>query len=326
MGETTPRTTTQDDHFSNILSEFSKTFGSPSSKYPTVRCISRAALIRELVEILDRVSHPGTRRISGQALLEFLLRSGLVHRVSHIDSADNKSPAQFFSIGLNGSTPELDPIELLQAMVSQGIVCYFTAVQFHNLSTQIPTHHHIARISKSSSRPRIAPSISPIRRIPSTGAPRKRNRLGRQQFLYHGIPYYITNRESTRVPGIQQRHYTDKTVFSITTYEQTLLDTLERPLSCGGPSVVFEAWENAVGELDQKRILDHLRTIKDQRLTRRVGFMLHDHLQHKLDTDLRRYLYRIRSQHSKDQAAAMISLLPGYEFSHPNHGWGLEVP
>jgi predicted transcriptional regulator of viral defense system len=30
----------------------------------------------------------------------------------------------------------------------------------------------------------------------------------------------------------------------ITTLEQTLLDTLHRPLSCGGPPIVIEAWEH----------------------------------------------------------------------------------
>lgn len=326
MGQTTEKTTTQDDFFLSVLAEFSRTFGSPSSNYPNVRCISRTALIRELIEIRNRHFHTGAKSISGKALLEFLLKSGLVHQVFPIESTGSQPPAQFFSIGLNEPTSELDPIELLQAMVPQGVVCYFTAVQFHNLSTQIPTHHHIARIANTSSRHRKAPSNSSIHKTPLTGTPKKRDRLGKRQFLYHGIPYYITNREGTRIPGIQECYYTNKTVISITSYEQTLLDSLDRPLSCGGPSVVFEAWENAAGELNQSHILDHLRTINDQRLTRRVGYMLLDRLQYKIDVELRRYLYRIRTQLRQNQTATMISLLPGYEYSHPNHDWCLEVP
>ena len=128
------------------------------------------------------------------------------------------------------------------------------------------------------------------------------------------------------MPGIQKRYYTNKTVVSITTYEQTLLDTLDRPLSCGGPSVVFEAWANAASELDQRRILAHLKAIEDQQLTRRVGYMLLDHLQHKLDAGLRRYLDRTRTELKEDQTAGVISLLPGYQYSHTNHDWSLEVP
>ena len=264
--------------------------------------------------------------MSGRALLELLLRSGVVQRVPHIEAAGSQPPAQFFSIGLNEPNLELDPIELLQAMEPQGVICYFTAVQFHNLSTQIPTHHQVARLSKTlSPRPK-ASSSSPVQRTLSTDTQKKRDRLGKRQFLYHGIPYYITSRKQIRMPGIQERYYTNKTIVSITDYEQTLLDTLDRPLSCGGPSVVFEAWENGMGEFDQSRILTYLRAIKDERLTRRVGYMLLDRLQSKLDSELQRYLNRIRTELKQDQTAAVISLLPGYEYSHPNHDWNLEVP
>ena len=326
MSQAGLRTAAQNDPFSNVLAEFSKTFGSPSSKYPNVRCISRAALIRELVKLQDRLSHSGVKRISGTELLEFLVRSGLVQRVSHIDATGSQPPAQFFSIGLSEPNLELDPIELLQAMEPRGVVCYFTAVQFHNLSTQIPTHHQIARLSKASAPHGRAPSSSPVHRTPLTGTQKKRDRLGKRQFLYHGIPYYITSRKESRMPGIQKRYYTNKTLISITTYEQTLLDTLDRPLSCGGPSVVFEAWDNAASELDQSRILAHLKAIEDQQLTRRVGYMLLDHLQHKLDAGLSRYLDRIRTELKKDQSAGVISLLPGYQYSHTNHDWSVEVP
>ena len=320
------RTAAQNDPFSDVLAEFSKTFGSPSSKYANVRCVSKAALIRELVELRDRHSHSITKSMSGRALLELLLRSGVVQRVPHIEAAGSQPPAQFFSIGLNEPNLELDPIELLQAMEPQGVICYFTAVQFHNLSTQIPTHHQVARLSKTSSPRPKASSSSPVQRTLSTDTQKKRDRLGKRQFLYQGIPYYITSRKNIRMPGIQKRYYTNKTIVSITDYEQTLLDTLDRPLSCGGPSVVFEAWENGMGEFDQSRILAYLRAIKDKRLTRRVGYMLFELLQSKLDSELQRYLNRIRTELKQDQTAAVISLLPGYEYSHPNHDWNLEVP
>ena len=68
-----------DEPFTDVLAEFSRTFGSLSSKYPNVRCISGAALIKELLELRSRLARPTVKATSGQALLERLVKSGLVH-------------------------------------------------------------------------------------------------------------------------------------------------------------------------------------------------------------------------------------------------------
>ena len=320
------RNTSWGDHFTEILAEFSRTFGSRSSKYSNVRCISKAALIRELLELRNRVAHSTVSATSGQALLERLLESGLVHPVALTAPDNGKSAHTFFSIGLNDSDSELEPVELLQAMVPDGAICYFTAVHVHELSTQVPTHHHVARFVDTSPRPGRDRTETPPARPRSHVGSRKRDLLGRRQFVYRGAPYYITNRGRRRVPGIQERFYTNKTVFSVTTYEQTLLDALDRPLSCGGSSVVFEAWNLGCRRLDQDRLLHHLKAIRDHRLTRRVGYMLLEHLQHELEMPLRNYLHRARRRSANDDSASVISLLPGYEYAHTSQDWRLEVP
>ena len=128
------------------------------------------------------------------------------------------------------------------------------------------------------------------------------------------------------MPSIQKRFYTNKIVFSVTTYEQTLLDSLDRPLSCGGSSVVFEAWNRGSRELDQDRLLQYLKAVSDHRLTRRVGYMLLEHLQHKLEAPLKNYLHRIRRQTANEDTVSIISLLPGYEYAHTSPDWRLKVP
>ena len=320
------KNTIRDENFTNVLAGFTKTFGSPSSKYPNVRCVAKTALIRELVDLRNHLVHSGANAITGKVLLDNLVKSGIVHPVPLIDPDDSQPLDRFFSIGLNDAASGLDPIELLQAMVSDGVVCYFTAIQFHDLSTQIPTHHHIARILNPSPRRSKISNDTPSPGISTKRAPQKRDRLGTRQFLYRAIPYYITRRESRRIPGIQKRYYTNKTVFSITTYEQTLLDTLDRPLSCGGSSVVFEAWKNASNQLDQDRLLNCLKTINDDRLSRRVGYMLVEHLQNQLKTDLKDYLYSVQRRWCKPKPVTTIALLPGYEFSNTNLDWCLKVP
>ena len=315
-----------DDQFTHFFAEFCNSFGSPSSRHPNVRCVSRLVLLRELLDIRDRLAHASIRKTSGKALLKRLLDSGLVHPVDVV-GPDHECPAdEFYSVGLNGSTSELDPIELLQAIEPKGITCYFTAVHFHELSTQMPSHHHIARLTDASPRDRKPPSNTPQRRPSSRASSKKRDPLGRRQLLYGGIPYYITTRIRRRVPGFQQRYYTNKTIFSVTTIEQTLLDTLERPLSCGGTSVVFEAWESASHDLNQDRLLYYLEAIRDHRLSRRVGYMLHEHFQRPVDTKLENYLNCIRKHTSEDETVSVISLLPGQEYANTSPDWRLQVP
>ena len=47
------------------------------------------------------------------------------------------------------------------------------------------------------------------------------------------------------------RAYGPRAQIRITTLEQTLLDSLYKPFLCGGPEVVFEAWQDAVDRLDR---------------------------------------------------------------------------
>ena len=315
-----------DEQFTEILAEFSRTFGSRSSRLSNIRSISKSALISEILDLRKRLPHPLPRASSGQATLERLIKSGLVHPLALIQPDREQSTDRFFSIGLRESDAELDPVELLQAMVPEGAICYFTAVNIHELSTQMPTHHHVARIVDTVASPN-RPRLEALPQCgPKVARSQRRNRLGRLQFFYGGIPYYVTTRQGRRVPGVQKRFYTDKTVYSVTTYEQTLLDTLERPLSCGGSSVVFEAWNRGARQLDQGRLLHHLKAIGDHKLTRRVGYMLQEHVQHELQTQLMNYLHRVRTRSIKDGTTSLVSLLPGYEYGQTNLDWGLEVP
>ena len=312
-----------DEGYKKFLAEFSKTFGASSPNRSNVRCISKTNLIEELVALAKRYL---PSQVSGRALLEFLLESGLVHSVPLNDLDGKELSPKLYLIGLNETAKDLHPIELLHATLPYGIVCYFTAIQFHELTTQVPSHHQIARLIDSSSERRENPTSTDIRQAPRLQAPNTRSRLGTFQFHFRGTPYYTTNRERAKVPGTQQYYFSDKSIFSVTTLEQTLLDTLNRPFSCGGPSVVFEAWNNASDILDQSRILDYLRGMRDNRLSRRVGYFLIDNLQLKLNTELKRYFHTILRKIKSDGTDATISLLPGYKYAHENSDWWLEVP
>jgi len=312
----------KDDEFpTRLLAAFSKNFGSASAERPNVRCASRATLISELIALRDHLAHPGTKSISGKSMLDSLVRSGIVHPIHLNTTKDGELGGEFFTIGMDEALSQLDPIELLQAIVPGGVVCYFTAIHFHDLSTQIPTHHHIARLVDTPTKPR-----KPAQPPPSKNSSVQRSTLGKLQFSYQSVPYYTTNRDRRRVAGIQTRYLSNKTIFSVTTFEQTLLDTLHHPFSCGGQSVVFEAWENAIENLDQHRLLEHLETINDHRLDRRVGYFLMQHLECSLEAQLQERLETAIKRSLIHDVDRMVPLLPGHQYTHTDTHWRLEVP
>lgn len=316
----------EDMFFKRFLAEFSNIFGAASSEHPNVRCVPKSELVREFTRIRDRLACPGFKSIPGKTILDGLIRSGLVHMVSLIEPDTGQPINKFFSIGLNEASYETDPIELLQAMVKNGVVCYFTAIHFHDLSTQIPTHHHIAHITDYKPNPMGASRVAHATKIINKTPRRLLDPLGKRKFVYKNVPYYVTSRDRRWIPGIQVRYFTDKTVFSITTFEQTLIDTLHRPLSCGGPSVVFEAWGNAVNKLDQSRFLHHLIEIDDDRMSRRAGYFLSKVAKCNLDVKVARYFQGIKKRLDRDDKNSTISLLPGYKYARVDHDWRLEVP
>ena len=104
-----------------------------------------------------------------------------------------------------------------------------------------------------------------------------------------------------------------------------MLDTLQRPISCGGPSVVWEAWTRGVSELDASRLAHNLRTLNDSRLVRRVGYMLQSQ-EYSPPKELGEILDDARKQACKLDAAESIPLLPGIGGTQLDPHWRLQLP
>lgn len=151
--------------------------------------------------------------------------------------------------------------------------------------------------------------------------------MGKLQFAYRGVPYYLSDRDQRRIPGVQSRYFSNRTIFNVTTFEQTLLDTLHRPLHCGGQAVVFEAWETALSALNEARLLDYLRTIDDPKLDRRVGYLLTVAMKYKPGTALAEHLaHAAGSQRAGREPSDYIPLLTGVRYQRTDDRWRLEVP
>jgi len=258
-------------------------------------------------------------------MLDYLVGANLAQKVPAVDPSTGKELDKYYSLGMGTDGHHLDSMELLTAIVPSGVVCYFSALQIHDLTTQIPTQHHIARINSKPSKPIARTPVST--RTQTTNTKRKKpNLLGKLQCEYEGIPYYLTTRAESKVPGRQCRYFNSQVQMTVTDIEQTLLDTLHRPLSCGGPNVVFEVWKTVRDRLNEDRLLTHLVSIQDSRLVRRVAYMIFDALDYPVGSELSDYLMRSKPAKGAVFSESPISLLPGMTYERTNDDWQLMVP
>jgi len=316
-----PRDTQRTQEFlEHLLAEFGSAFARPSTDLPTVRCVSRTVLSRLLKHIRDDIGAPGYTSLAPGRMIDSLMHAGLLHQLP-VDFGANAGPrTALYLVGLETSTANVDPVELLVGWEPQGVLCYFTALQLHSLTTQVPTHHHIARLTTLASAKTIH---NREERSTKEGTGQRRfDPLGTLQFRYEGVSYYRTNRESRLMPGTVGRHFSDKTRCRVTTLEQTLIDALHRPLACGGPPVVLEAWTRGVSDLSQVRLHHYLVELGDDRITRRVGYLLEMN-EFRSKEPLLGLLDAVKSRSS---GATPVSLLPGLQYVHVDTTWQLTTP
>jgi hypothetical protein len=315
-----------------FLASLCRSVGSPSPEWPTVRCWTKASLDRLFkgvkVELAKR-----KRPQSNLELLNWMHNLGLAWTIE-------AEGATFYLLEM-GASPrsEIDPLELMMAYEPSGVICYFSALAYHSLTSQVPSHHHVAVLIASS---KIGESDQPghddpgeaLRQVPiakkvnnDTKTRSTANPFGRVLFSYADIPYHLTRRSKRLVPGVQSRSYGPRGRFRITSYEQTLLDTLHRPQNCGGPSVVLEAWQNASdsGRLDEERLLTYLTEMQYSSSTRRLGAML-QLMNYTPGGELESYLERAKGKLNRQTPHSQISLLPGFDYSNLNNEWLVNSP
>ncbi len=296
----------------------------PTTEWPTVRCWSKSGLITVLVEIRNQEKdHLLTTFPHGEAILEHLQKTGLVSRVE-VEAASPSASTDFYLLDFDGTSPrEVDPLELLQAFKPEGIICYFSALSYYGLTTQIASQHHIATLSKPSSTP--ATRNDSDQEETSTAGGVKRNPLGQKAFTFQEVPFFWTRRTPSKLVGIQTREKAPRTRFRITTLEQTLLDTLHRPFPCGGLSVILEAWEKGSRTMDEQRLAEHLAAMAHTDTYRRVGALL-DLMGTPAPSPLKTRLDEIKNGMPRPSPESRIPLLPGIDFPSTNETWQVGVP
>lgn len=308
------------DEWTCIVAELAERLKAPSETIPNVQWLSDTRLIKLLVDIRNAVKAP--KALTGTRLLDLLIDSKLARQLPPDDFSDaSKSPA-IFSLDIGG-VPSISPIELLQATQSSyqnTVICYFTALERHELTTQEAPHHHVASLKAPSKQPRPQPVPNPSAADYSGRKPS----LGTLLFGYQEIPYYMTQRDPALVPGIQTVRLSPSCMVRMTTLEQTLLDTLHKPWSCGGPSVVFEAWERGLPLLDDARLALCLKTIGRTDYTRRAGYMLEQFGHATAANDLLALLSAAKAK-VRSGAEPTITLLPDVPSKTHDETWGLYI-
>jgi hypothetical protein len=312
------------DYRQAFLVRLGQKLAAPTSEWPTVRCWTKPALNNIFKQVREELAAGGMKTaLTHGSLLEWICQLGLCSPL-----AVEGESIYLLEIGASAEA-EVDPLELLMASKPAGVVCYFSAVAFHGLTTQLVQHHHVAEMQSLESG-------SPTKETKDKGLDRPERTVSAGShtlrgwtllFHYQGIPFYSTRRSARLLPGVQTRNYGPRARIRITTLEQTLLDVLYKPFQCGGPEVVFEAWQEAVASrrLDEGRLVEYLRSMNYPATTRRLGVML-GLVGWSPGEELRRFLEACQGAIDRQSPYARISLLPGIAYQNLNESWLVNTP
>ena len=324
MNSNKPLTQVPMDRWEVFLRTLGDCVSAASEKNLTPRCWKLSTLRRKIRAVTKsnkevlRTTFP-----SAHVVIEQLKRMGWIHLVK-VQSPSETEPIDFFLLDMEAGKGELIyPLELLQAYLPDGVVCYFSAINYYELTTQVVAHHHVARLNLPQAKKNLA-AVDPTGPKLATDAV-ERNPLGTEIFHFEDVGYYLNRRDMSLVPGIQFRVVSPRCWLRITTLEQTLLDALMQPVRCGGEAVVLEAWETGVKQIDTDRMAGYLAKIERDDLDRRAGAVLEMIGADFAASTLGHRLNAVRNR-LKTQDVPEIPLLAGFEFPELNKTWKVRTP
>ncbi len=301
-----------------FLATLTTKLAAPSESWPTTRFWTPSSLRYLFRETRDELGAQKIRsQLSNKSLLEWLAQINVSREVVAVGE-------RFQVFGL-AKTDAVDPYELLMASRPKGVICYFSALAFHSLTTQPIPHHHVAVLKPSIVSENTA--RQPKQTVPQSAPKPTVRKMGRLLFTYEGTPFFETTRSSRLIPGVQTWAHGPRTNLRIAAYEQSLIDALYKPFHCGGPEVVFEAWHEAhhSGRLDEERLADYLEAMNFPATTRRAAVML-QLLERVPGRVLQNTLEKTRAQIDRKGEFAVISLLPGIDYKTLDKDWLVRTP
>jgi len=225
------------------------------------------------VELLKELAEQGTRIFNIQQFAKLAPKYSIssnyvrvaLHYLCHTEwIVSIKKGIYAMGPALLGNT-HLHEFEIAMALVEPAAISYWSALQYHGLTDQVPRIIHI---------------------LTTANAPRIRNKTKSTTSCYEveGITYQFTKVRPDRFFGIQKVWIGEARV-SITDPERTLIDGIQKPQNCGDLSEVINAFKMLGTKLDLKKIIDYALKL-DTATVKRLGWILSE--LHFPDTDLKK--------------------------------------
>jgi len=293
----------------------------PTEEFPTVRCWKRYALKKLIMRVVRTNSSELKASVfaTAEEVIRSLLKIGWLKTIP-LESLDQDAVAMYFLEMEAREGDMIDPLEVLQGYMPEGVLCYFGVLSYLELTTQIPPFFHVASMDKS---PLPHEWRESSLHLVDEGSHYK-NPMGQEIFRFEGAHCYKTRRNAALVPGIQLRNFGPRATLRMTTLEQALLDALIYPTQCGGQSVVFEAWERGVERWNSDRMADYLLRINKPSFDRRVGAMLE--VLGFSNSSSRLYDRLMGVRKNIGSSTSEISLLNGMSYLGFNEQWKVRIP
>lgn len=180
-----------------------------------------------------------TRASSAQKFLERLQEKGWIKRLRR---------GCFAIIPLSSGdarTPQLHEFIVAMELVSPAAIAYWSALNHHGLTEQLPRTVFIA-------------TNHPVRRPP-------------RQAL--GVNYKLISVKPTKFFGIV-KDWMDEQPFQVTDKEKTLIDGLDLPQYVGGVDEIAKALAGHWPELNETKLRHYAARIGNSAVAKRLGFLL----------------------------------------------------
>ncbi len=142
-------------------------------------------------------------------------------------------------------TPQIHEFLVGMELVKPAAIAYFSAMNHHGFTEQLPRMVYIATDHRVSS--------------------------GRRTSL--GFAFKIVSQRKSKFFGLQ-KSWIDERSFTVTDPEKTIIDGLDLPANVGGISIIIDALRNHWDQFSERRLLEYAGRIGNSTVSKRLGFLM----------------------------------------------------
>lgn len=177
-------------------------------------------------------------------LISFLVKKEVFRKV-HLKFPNERNYTRYLK-------SQFSDFELALSLVAKSYLSHYSAVQYHQLTEQIPKTIFINK--EQTPKPQTkSPLIQANIDRAFTNNPRRSNNTG----TFDDKTITVLSGKSTRNFGVIK----DKDGLHVTNIERTLVDCVVRPMYSGGPHEILKAYQNAQGRFSVNKLLATLKKL-----------------------------------------------------------------